>query len=130
MDARDQIPCKQSRSGGTRAKRHPMLLEMHWKKSQEAVGTAEGLELGSGVRPEGDPGAPFLIFSLECFLLPSMHQEGSTPQEERVGWVLPRFAPSRSIRGQKQMHSRSERLGFFWHWMQWCLGDAVVVLGQ
>jgi len=53
-----------------------MLLEMHWKKSKEPVGAAEGLELGLGlrIRPEGDSGATWLMSSLECFLLPSIRQ--------------------------------------------------------
>lgn len=44
------------------------------------MGTAEGLELGMGIRPEGDPGAALLISSLECFLLPSIHQVGSVAE--------------------------------------------------
>lgn len=46
MDARDQIPGKQSGAGETQAKRHSVLLDTHWKKTQEPAGTAERLELG------------------------------------------------------------------------------------
>lgn len=84
MDARDQIPSKQSWSGETKARRHWMMLEIHWKNCSEPVGSAEGLELGSRlqIRPEGDQGATLLISFLECFLLPSMYQVGSTPRED------------------------------------------------
>lgn len=100
MDARDQIPGKQSRAGETQAKRHSMLLDTHWKKTQEPAGTAENLELGLGlgIRPDGDPGATLLISSLECFLLPLIHQVGSVPQEDHLAWVLPKFALSGLVR--------------------------------
>ncbi|PKU39698.1 hypothetical protein llap_10000 [Limosa lapponica baueri] len=41
-----------------------MLLEVPWKKSQEPVGAAEGLELGLGIRPEGDAGIAFADYLL------------------------------------------------------------------
>lgn len=71
MDARDQILSKKSGSGGTQARGHSMLLQMHWKKSQKTAGTAKGLELGLGlgITPAGVPGATSLVrWSVFCCL--------------------------------------------------------------